>query len=176
MSENKTSNWYIVHTMTGCEERVKKSILERARVMGLDHEIEEIVIPEREVVELKKGQKKQVKKKLFPGYILIKMNLNDKTWHLVRRTPFVTGFVGGSKPVPMSEEEVNRILERIKEAPTTTGDFVKGDYVKIIEGPFEGFNGVVDEVYPDKQKLKVLVSIFGRSTPVELEYYQVEKL
>ncbi|MGB9808391.1 MAG: transcription termination/antitermination protein NusG [Thermosulfidibacteraceae bacterium] len=176
MGEEKASNWYIVHTMTGCEERVKKSILERARSVGLDSFIEEIVIPTREVVELKKGQKKQVKKKLFPGYILVKMVLNDKTWHLVRRTPFVTGFVGGSKPVPINEDEVDKILERVQQVPASGGEFMKGDYVKIIEGPFEGFNGIVDEVYPDKQKLKVLVSIFGRSTPVELDYYQVEKL
>lgn len=162
--------------MTGREETVKKSILEKAKALGLEDAIEDIVIPMRETVEFKKGQRKQVKKKLFPGYILIKMILNEKTWHLVKRTPFVTGFVGGSKPVPISEEEINKVIERVSSAPVGSSDFVKGDYVKIINGPFENFTGVVDEVFPDKQKLRVLVSIFGRSTPVELDFFQVEKL
>ncbi len=170
--------WYIVHTYSGYEEKVKKSILERAKAKGLEDRIEEIVVPTREVVELKKGKRVQTKKKVFPGYILIKMILDDDTWYLVRRTPWVTGFVGtGRKPTPIPESEVQEILDRISsKGAAGAEDFVKGDYVKVIDGPFENFTGVVDEVYPDKQKLRVLVSIFGRSTPVELDYLQVEKL
>ncbi len=174
----KFYRWYIVHTYSGYEDRVKKSILERAKAKGLDDRIEEIIIPTREVVELKKGKRVQSQKKVFPGYILIKMILDDDTWYLVKRTPWVTGFVGtGRKPTPIPESEVEEILERISSKRAEgTEEFVKGDYVKVIDGPFENFTGVVDEVYPDKQKLRVLVSIFGRSTPVELDYLQVEKL
>ncbi len=178
MEEQRIYRWYIVHTYSGYEEKVKKSILERAKAKGLEDRIEEIIVPTREVVELKKGKRVQTKKKVFPGYILIKMILDDDTWYLVRRTPWVTGFVGtGRKPTPIPEEEVQEILDRISSKKGAgTEEFVKGDYVKVIDGPFENFTGVVDEVYPDKQKLRVLVSIFGRSTPVELDYLQVEKL
>ncbi len=178
MEGGKLFQWYIVHTYSGYEEKVKKSILERAKAKGLEDRIEEIVVPTREVVELKKGKRVQSKKKVFPGYILIKMILDDDTWYLVRRTPWVTGFVGtGNKPTPIPESEVQEVLERIgSKGGVGTEEFMKGDYVKVIDGPFENFTGVVDEVYPDKQKLRVLVSIFGRSTPVELDYLQVEKL
>ncbi|BAT72234.1 transcriptional antiterminator NusG [Thermosulfidibacter takaii ABI70S6] len=176
--DEKIYRWYIVHTYSGYEEKVKKSILERAKAQGLEDKIAEIVVPTREVVELKKGKRVQSQKKVFPGYILIKMILDDDTWYLVRRTPWVTGFVGtGRKPTPIPEEEVQEVLDRIASKKAAgTEEFVKGDYVKVIDGPFENFTGVVDEVYPDKQKLRVLVSIFGRSTPVELDYLQVEKL
>ena len=176
--EESRFRWYIIHTYSGYEEKVKKSILERAKAKGLEDRIAEIVVPTREVVELKKGKRVTTQKRVFPGYVLVKMILDDDTWYLIRRTPWVTGFVGsGKKPTPIPEEEVEEILNRISsKGAKAEQEFMKGDYVKVIDGPFENFTGVVDEVYPDKQKLRVLVSIFGRSTPVELDYLQVEKL
>ncbi len=176
--EEKRFRWYIIHTYSGYEDKVKKSIEERAKAKGLSDKIEEIVVPTREVIELKKGKRVSTKKRVFPGYIMIKMILDDDTWYLIRRTPWVTGFVGtGKKPTPIPEEEVEEVLNRIaSKGGKSDQEFMKGDYVKVIDGPFENFTGVVEEVYPDKQKLRVLVSIFGRSTPVELDYLQVEKL
>jgi len=171
-------SWYILHTYSGFENKVKQSILERAKAKGLQHKIAEIIVPTRDVVELKRGKRKKVSKKVFPGYILVKMELDDETWYLVRHTPRVTGFVGsGRKPTPVPEEEVEAVVQRLTSAGAKSDkEFVKGDYVKVIEGPFENFTGVIDEVNPEKQKVRVMVSIFGRSTPVELDFLQVEKL
>lgn len=171
-------NWYIVHTYSGFENKVKQSILERAKAKGLECKIADVVVPTRDVVELKKGKRRKVSKKVFPGYILVKMELDDDTWYLVRHTPRVTGFVGsGRKPIPVPEEEIEAVVQRLTAVGGKSDkEFVKGDYVKVVEGPFENFTGAVDEVNPEKQKVRVMVSIFGRSTPVELDFLQVEKL
>ncbi len=170
--------WYIVHTYSGFENKVRQSILERARAQGLEDKIEEVVVPTRDVVELKKGKRRKVSKKVFPGYILVKMVLDDETWYLIRNTPRVTGFLGSeSSPTPVPDEEVEAVVKRLASAGAKSDkEFTKGDYVKVIDGPFENFTGVVDEVNPEKQKIRVMVSIFGRSTPVELDFLQVEKL
>jgi len=170
--------WYVVHTYSGFENKVRQSILERARAQGLEEKIEEVVVPTRDVVELKKGKRRKVSKKVFPGYILVKMVLDDETWYLIKNTPRVTGFLGSEKsPTPVPDEEVEAVVKRLAKAGAKSDkEFVKGDYVKVVDGPFENFTGVVDEVNPEKQKIKVMVSIFGRSTPVELDYLQVEKL
>lgn len=172
------AKWYIVHTYSGFENKVRQSILERARAQGLQEKVEEVVVPTRDVVELKKGKRKKVSKKVFPGYVLVKMVLDDETWYLIKNTPRVTGFLGsGKRPTPVPEEEVEAVVRRLSTAGAKSDkEFVKGDYVKVIDGPFENFTGVVDELNPEKQKVRVMVSIFGRSTPVELDFLQVEKL
>ncbi len=176
--QGSEKKWYIVHTYSGFENKVRQSILERARVQGLEDKIEEVVVPTRDVVELKKGKRRKVSKKVFPGYILVKMVLDDDTWYLIKNTPRVTGFLGSeSSPTPVPDEEVEAVVSRLASAGAKSDkEFTKGDYVKVIDGPFENFTGVVDEVNSEKQKLKVMVSIFGRSTPVELDFLQVEKL
>jgi len=177
-SNNGEAKWYIVHTYSGFENKVRQSILERARAQGLQEKVEEVVVPTRDVVELKKGKRKKVSKKVFPGYILVKMILDDETWYLIKNTPRVTGFLGSGKhPTPVPEEEVDAVVRRLGTAGAKSDkEFVKGDYVKVIDGPFENFTGVVDELNSEKQKVRVMVSIFGRSTPVELDFLQVEKL
>lgn len=171
--------WYVVHTYSGFEEKAKKALEDRARSLGLESMLSEVLVPAEAVVELKKGVKKTSSRQFFPGYILVKMDLNDETWHLVKNTPKVTGFVGsGKKPPPVPEKEIERIVKQIDEgvaAPKQVGDFNKGETVKVSEGPFGGFTGVVEEVNQEKSKLKVLVSIFGRSTPLELDFSQVQK-
>jgi len=173
--------WYIVHTYSGFEERVKKILQERIKLNNLQDKFGEIVVPIEKVVEAGKGGKKVVPKKLYPGYILVQMELNDETWHIVRSVPKVTGFVGpekGTKPLPLSDSEVEKIFQQMQEGvrkPKPKIDFEKGDTVRVTEGPFANFHGVVDEVNTDRGRLKVLVSIFGRSTPVEVEFHQVEK-
>jgi len=182
MSEKQPSSgeakWYIVHTYSGFENKVRQSILERAKAKGLQEKVKEVVVPTRDVVELKKGKRKKVSKKVFPGYILVKMVLDDETWYLIKNTPRVTGFLGsGRQPTPVPEEEVEAVVRRLSAAGAKSDkELVKGDYVKVIDGPFENFTGVVEELNPEKQKVRVLVSIFGRSTPVELDFLQVEKL
>ncbi len=175
---NGEAKWYIVHTYSGFENKVRQSILERARAQSLQEKVEEVVVPTRDVVELKKGKRKKVSKKVFPGYILVKMILDDETWYLIKNTPRVTGFLGSGKhPTPVPEEEVNAVVQRLSTAGAKSDkEFVKGDYVKVVDGPFENFTGVVDELNSEKQKVRVMVSIFGRSTPVELDFLQVEKL
>ncbi len=172
-------NWYVVHTYSGYEHKAKLALEERIRSLKMESFFEEILVPSETVVEIRKGQKKTTNRKFFPSYILVKMDLSDETWHVVRGTPKITGFVGNStNPPAVTEEEVRKITQKIDEGqmkPKMKIIFDKGDSVRVIEGPFNTFNGIVDDVNPDKGRLKVLVSIFGRSTPVELEFTQVEK-
>jgi transcription termination/antitermination protein NusG len=170
-------NWYVVHTYSGFEEKVKLSIEEKIETLGLQDNISKILIPTERVVELRAGKKRESDKKFYPGYILVEMDLTDETWHLIKNTPRVTGFVGGKSPVPIPEEEVDIIMQQVEKGPVpqVKTQFQKGDSVRIIDGPFSNFNGFVDDVDPDHGRLKVMVSIFGRQTPVELNFFQVEK-
>ncbi len=170
-------NWYVVHTYSGFEEKVKLSIEEKTEKKGLNEQITRILIPTERVIELKGGKKRESDKKFYPGYILIEMELNDETWHLIRSTPRVTGFVGGTKPVALSEEEISVILQQIEKGPVpqVKTQFQKGDSVRIIDGPFTNFIGSVEDVDMDHGRLNVMVSIFGRQTPVELNFLQVER-
>ncbi|SNB46486.1 transcription termination/antitermination protein NusG [Geobacter sp. DSM 9736] len=170
--------WYGVHTYSGFENKVKLSLQERIKNLGLQESFGEILIPSETVVELKKGEKRTSSRKFFPGYILVNMELNDETWHVVKETSKVTGFVGGNSPVAIPDEEVQKITRRIEEGaekPRPKVLFEVGETVRVIDGPFLNFSGVVEDVKPDKAKLRVMVSIFGRATPVELEFMQVEK-
>lgn len=169
--------WYIVHTHTGFEEKVKKTLEERIRSAGQEEFFGEILIPTEQVVEMVKGSRKESSRKFFPGYILVKMELNDASWHTVHDTPRVTGFVGDNlNPQPLSDADAEKIIGRIEEGASTPRPkvvFDEGDVVRVIDGPFANFQGVVEEVFPDKGRVRVMVSIFGRSTPVELEFFQV---
>jgi transcriptional antiterminator NusG len=172
--------WYIVHTYSGHEQKAKQGLLEAARLKGKEGLFDEILIPEEQVVEVVKGEKRTSKRKFFPGYILVRMVLNDETWHIVRGTPRITGFVGGggNKPTPISDDEVARMTAQIKEGavkPKPKIKFEEGENVRVISGPFANFQGFVDEVRPDKEKVRVMVQVFGRATPVELDYTQLEK-
>lgn len=172
--------WYVVHTYSGYENKVEANLRQRIKSMGMEDKILDIVIPTEEEVELREGQRRTVQRKIFPGYILVHMILDDQSWQVVRYTPGVTGFVGsGNRPAPLSEDEVKAILGRMRRAeeerPIRIG-FKKGETVRIIDGPFADFTGVVDEIYPEKGKVRVLVSIFGRETPLELDLLQVERL
>jgi len=173
-------NWYIVHTYSGFENRVKLALQEKIKSLGKEEFFGQIIVPTEQVVELVKGKKKTSSRKFYPGYIMVQMALTDETWHIVQDTDKVTGFLGGKmKPVPISEEEAKRILTRMedgRERPKPKFLFEEGDEVRVIDGPFNNFNGMVEEVKPDKAKLKVLISIFGRSTPVELDFVQVTKI
>jgi len=175
-----SQNWYVIHTLTGQEEKVKTNIENKLKEGQLSENVFEILIPTEQVSEVKDGKKKISLRKFFPGYVLVRMDLSDEAWYTIRNIPGVTGFIGTkTKPVPLLESEVNLILkqtEERKEKPTPKVLFEKGDNVKIIEGPFINFNGTIEEVNPDKGKIKVMVSIFGRATPVELEYWQVERV
>ena len=167
--------WYVVHVFSGSEKKMAQSILEQAASHGLEDQIEEVMVPTEEVVEVRRGAKVQSERKFFPGYILVKMEL----WSLVQSQPRVTGFLGGKgKPVPITEAEAERLIKQMDEGverPRSTLSFDIGEEVRVVEGPFESFNGVVEEADDEKERLKVAVSIFGRATPVELEYSQVEK-
>ena len=180
MSEEKELRWYIVHTYSGFENRVKSSLEERIRTLGLDRDFGRILVPTEQVVELRKGYKKTSSRKFYPGYIMVEMFLNDETWHIVRSTAKVTGFVGGGNmPTEVPAEEAERIIRQMEEGiskPKAKYQFEEGDQVRVIDGPFNNFQGVVDEVKPDKEKLRVLIAIFGRSTPVELDFIQVNKI
>jgi transcriptional antiterminator NusG len=171
--------WYVVHTYSGFEQKAKLALLERIRQQKMDSYFNEVLIPSENVIELVRGEKKTTSRKFFPGYMLVKMILNDNTWHLVKSTPKITGFVGNAiSPPAVPEEEVMRIANQMTEGtlkPRPKVQFEEGENVRVIDGPFVNFNGVVEEVKPDKGKLRVLVSIFGRSTPVELDFVQVEK-
>lgn len=175
-----TMNWYVVHAYSGFEGRVKTSIEERANVLGLKDKIGQVLVPTEEVIEIKEGKKRTSTKKFFPGYVLVEMDLTDETWQLIKATPKVTGFLGGdAKPAPLTVEEVETIKQQIDSGtaiPREKVKFQKEDAVRIIDGPFMGFNGMIDEVNQDQQKIKVLVTIFGRSTPVEVGFLQVERL
>jgi transcriptional antiterminator NusG len=170
-------NWYVVHTYSGFEEKVKLSIEEKIDKQNLKDRISRILIPTERVIELKGGKKKESDKKFYPGYILVEMDLDDETWHLIRSTPRVTGFVGGATPVALSEEEVAVIIQQIEKGPVpqVKTQFQKAESVRIIDGPFSNFIGSVEDVDMDHGRLNVMVSIFGRQTPVELNFFQVEK-
>jgi transcription termination/antitermination protein NusG len=180
MTEVASKNWYIVHTYSGFEKKVAESLQQRVQSYGLQARIGEILIPTEDVVEMRAGKKVVTSKRFFPGYILVEMDMTDDAWHVVKNTPKVTGFVGaGTKPTPLTKDEVDQILEQVKSAaekPKPKYMFEKGEQVRINEGPFTSFNGVVDDVNLDKNTLKVMVTIFGRSTPVELDFLQVEKI
>ncbi|HPC73431.1 MAG TPA: transcription termination/antitermination protein NusG [Syntrophales bacterium] len=169
--------WYVIHTYSGFENKVKVSLQERIETARMQEHFGEILVPEEDIVELIGGEKKTSKRKFFPGYVLIRMELNDDTWHIVKSTPKVTGFIGSKdKPAPIADEDVAALRTRIEEGtlkPKPKFKFDVGDHVKIIDGPFTNFDGIVDEVKPEKGKLRVIVSIFGRSTPVELDFIQV---
>jgi transcriptional antiterminator NusG len=172
--------WYVIHTLTGQEEKVKTSIENKIQEGILKDKVFQVLIPTEQVSEVKDGKKRITQRKFFPGYVLVEMDLDDELWYVVRNIPGVTGFIGTkSKPISLQESEVNLIVkqsEERKEKPTPKVVFESGDSVKIIEGPFINFSGTVEGVNPDKGKIKVMVSIFGRATPVELEYWQVERL
>lgn len=172
--------WYIIHAYSGFEDKVKAALEESIRQLKLEDKISEILVPTEKVVELVKGQRKTSSRKFFPGYVLVRMELDDTTWHLVKNTPKVTGFLGGnSTPTPIPPEEVDKVIAQMIEGikrPKPKFHFEGGDEVKVIDGPFTNFIGRVDEVKEDKAKLRVLISIFGRATPVELEFVQVEKI
>jgi len=170
--------WYGVHTYSGFENKVRLNLLESIKNEKVEDLFEQILIPSETVVELKKGEKKTSSRKFFPGYILVKMILTDETWHIVKETAKVTGFVGGNTPFPIAEEEVLKITRRMEEGaekPRPKVLFEVGETVRVVDGPFLNFSGVVEDVKPDKGKLRVTVTIFGRATPVELEFMQVEK-
>jgi transcriptional antiterminator NusG len=172
--------WYVVHVYSGFEKKVAQSIREKAAQKGLEDKFEEILVPTEEVVEMRRGSKINSERKFFPGYVLVKMDLTDESWHMVKNTPKVTGFLGGGgKPQPISEAEASRIINQVKEGierPRPSIHFEIGEQVRVTDGPFTSFTGLVEEVDEDKARVKVAVSIFGRATPVELEYTQVEKV
>jgi transcriptional antiterminator NusG len=177
---DETKNWYIIHTYSGFEQKVADSLKGRAQAFGFSDKIGQILIPTEEVVELRGGKKVTSKRMLYPGYVLVQMEMNDQLWHEVKNTPRVTGFVGGgNSPVPLSSDEVNSILYRQEtsaKTPRPKMTFEKNESVKIIDGPFANFSGKIDEINSDRNTLRVLVTIFGRATPVELDFLQVEKM
>ncbi|MBI2328396.1 MAG: transcription termination/antitermination factor NusG [Chloroflexi bacterium] len=170
--------WFVIHTYSGHEERVKKNLEQRMKLMDSGDDISQVVVPTEDEVEVKSGQRRTVARKILPGYVLVQMKMNDDTWNIVRNTPGVTGFVGSwSKPVPLKEDEVDRILKQMTaETPRVKVGFKQGQSVRVSDGPFTDFVGIVDEISQNKGKVKVLLSLFGRDTPVELDFLQVEKL
>jgi len=176
--EENGKQWFVVHTYSGYEERVKKNLEQRIKFIDSGEQIFKVIIPTEDEIEVKNGQRRTVVKKILPGYLIIQMNMSDQSWSMVRNTPGVTGFVGsGSKPTPLREEEVDRILKQMTaEAPKVKVGFRKGQGVRVADGPFIDFVGVVDDINSERGKIKVLLSLFGRETPVELDFLQVEKL
>jgi transcriptional antiterminator NusG len=172
--------WYVVHAFSGFEKQVQRSLAERIARAGMEDMFGEILVPTEEVVEMKGGQKRRSDRKFFPGYVLVEMEMNDETWHLVKEVPKVMGFIGGTsdRPAPITEKEANTILSRVQEGvdkPRPKILFEPGEMVRVVDGPFNDFNGTVEEVNYEKSRLRVAVLIFGRSTPVELDFHQVEK-
>lgn len=177
--KSENMSWYVVHTHSGYEAKARLGLIETARQHQMEFSLGEIIIPMEQVVEVKKGEKAQRAKKFFPGYILVELDLSDAMWHVVKNAPRVIGFIGGTKPQPVPQHEVDRIRGQMEEglkAPKAAISFAEGDQVRVIDGPFKNFSGSVEEVNPDKEKVRVLVSIFGRATPVELDFVQVEPL
>jgi transcriptional antiterminator NusG len=171
------SQWYVVHCYSGYENKVKKNLEHRAESMGMTAHIHEIIVPTEEQIELKDGQRRVVEKRIYPGYVLVRMIMDEESWYVVRNTPGVTGFVGiGNKPTPLRQDEVDRIMRRMEaEEPVAQVKVKVGDKVRIVEGSFTDFHGTVDEVYPDKGKARVLVSFFNRETPIEVDLLQIER-
>ncbi len=171
--------WYIIHVYSGFERKVEQAIREQVQIKGLADRFEEVMVPSEEVVEMRRGQKVTSDRKFFPGYVLVKVDLDDESWHLVKNTPKVTGFLGASgRPVPITDAEADRIISQVKdgvERPKPLISFEVGEAVRVCDGPFASFNGLVEEVDDERARVKVAVTIFGRATPVELEYTQVEK-
>ncbi len=177
MEENQ-KRWFVVHTYSGYEERVKRNLGQRVKFMDAGDEISQVVIPTEEEIEVRNGQRRTVTKKILPGYIIVQMSMTDQSWNVVRNTPGVTGFVGsGNKPTPLKEDEVDQILKQMAaEAPRVKAGFRQGQSIRVTDGPFNDFVGVVDDISVEKGKVKVLLSLFGRETVVELDFLQVEKL
>lgn len=172
--------WYVIHTYSGYENKVKQSLEERLEALGFQERVSRVLVPTENVIEVKGGKKKVSARKFFPGYIIVEMDMDDDIWYLIKNTPKVTGFLGGKRnPTPLSEDEVKNILEQIegdKTKPKPKVLFNKGESVRVVDGPFTNFTGIIDEISPERGKLKVMVSIFGRATPVELEFLQVENI
>ena len=175
-----SKKWYIIHTYSGFEQKVKNAIMERARAHGLEHLVEQVLVPTETVEEMVKGERKLSSRKFYPGYILVQMEMTDESWHLVKDTPKVTGFIGSKEePVAIPEEDAQKIIAQMQEGvlrPKPKIKFETGDKVQVTDGPFTNFTGVVDEVRPDRGRLRVMISVFGRPTPVELEFTQLEKI
>jgi transcriptional antiterminator NusG len=180
-SKSDRKKWYVIHTYSGYENKVKANLERRIHSMNMAEKIFRVLVPMEDEVEFKDGKRKITPKKVFPGYVLVEMDMDDASWYVVRNTSGVTGFVGspgsGEKPVPLQDKEVKTILKQMGiETPKLKIDFAKGDRVKVTSGPFFDFTGIVDEIQPEKEKVRALISIFGRETPVELEFYQIEKV
>jgi transcriptional antiterminator NusG len=171
------AQWFVIHAYSGHEEKVKKNLEKRIESMDMHDKILEVFVPMEDEIEIKDGKRRHVQKRIFPGYILVKMVMSDESWYVVRNTPGVTSFVGsGNKPVPLQESELRSILKQVKQEPQIRVEFQLGESVRVVDGPFADFLGKVDEINPEKGKLKVLVNMFGRETPVELDLLQVEKV
>ena len=175
-----SKKWFVVHTYSGFENKVSEAIQSRAKIFGMGEKIARVLVPTEKVVEVRNKQKRETEQKFFPGYVLVEMELTDETWHLVRSTPKVTGFVGsGNRPVSLPNDQVDEIMRNMEagaEKPKPKSVFQRGDKVRVIDGPFVNFQGVVEDINPERGRMKVEVPVFGRPTPVELEYYQVERL
>jgi transcriptional antiterminator NusG len=171
-------NWFVIHTYSGHEERVKKNLEQRMKLMDAGEDVAQVIVPAEDEVEVRSGQRRTIAKKILPGYVLVQMEMSDQSWNMVRNTPGVTGFVGsGGKPVPLQQEEVDQILKQMTaEVPRVKVGFKPGQSVRVTDGPFTDFVGTVDEISTEKGKVKVFLSLFGRETPVELDFLQVEKL